>query len=53
MVDYEEDGSVDSNHSYANGELDYGYSRELPDTVVLEEGEVQVEKVEGNSSLAD
>ena len=53
VVDYEEDGSVDSNHSYANGELDYGYSRELPDTVVLEEGEVLVEKVEGNSSLAD
>ena len=53
VVDYEEDGSVDSNHSYAKGELDYGYSGELPDTAVLVEEEEPVQEVEGNSSLED
>ena len=53
VVDYQEDGLVDYNHSYANGELDYGYQEELTDTVVLVEEEGLVQEVEGNSSLAD
>ena len=47
------DGSVDSNHSYLNGELDYGYSGEILDTAVWVQEEEPVQEVEGNSSQAD
>ena len=53
VVDYQEDGSVDSNHSYAHGEFDYGYTEApLETSVSLDEGELKSEK-DGNDSVTE
>ena len=47
---YREDGSVDSNESYFEGEFDYGRPSDLDDTIT-EDVEIEEQGLELNSSI--